>query len=127
MIKKTVLRRAYKTWSKSKNTQILEKAISISDDAQAIEFKTEYQQEQEDMERDFPTPENEKVSGSPDYRIMNAKFRGKQLKDVDNDDLYNYMETLQKRHQKHEAKMWELTLILSISEYLEENEKDEND
>ena len=127
MIKKTVVRRAFKSWPKSEHTYILDRAIEISDNAQAIEFKTDYQIEQDEMNEDFPIPPEEKIIGSPEYRIQNAKLRGKQLKDIDNDDLYEYMELLEKRHLKHDAKPWELELKMSIREYLEENEKDQND
>lgn len=114
----TVIRRAYKSWSKSEKVTLLDKAIAISDEAQAIEFKSEYQQDIDDMDRDFPIPPEEKEIGSPEYRVQNAKFRGKQLKDVDNDDLFAYVETLDKRHEKNEAKGWELTLKESINMYL---------
>lgn len=126
MIKKTVIRRAYKMWPKLGNAQVLEKAISVSDEAQGIEFKTEYQQEVEDMEKDFPIPPEEKVSGSPLYRIQNAKLRGKQLKDVDPEELADYLDTLNKRHEKNAPKSWELEVKLSIKEYLESLELDMN-
>ena len=118
MIKKTVIRRAYKSWSKSEKASILDKAIEISDEAQAIEFKTEYQVEKEDLDNDFPIPPEEREMGSPEYRVQNAKFRNKQLKDIDSDDLFNYVETLNKRHEKAEAKSWELDLKESINLYL---------
>ena len=118
MIKKTVIRRAYKSWSKSEKANVLDKAIEISDMAQAIEFKSDYQIEKEEIDQDFPIPVEEKESGSPEYRIQNAKYRGKQLKDVDNDDLFDYVETLDKRHKNNDAKSWELELKKSINLYL---------
>lgn len=118
MIKKTVIRRAYKAWPKTKKTSILDAAIKISDDAQAIEFKTDYQIEQEQLDKDFPIPPEEKEIGSPDYRILNAKHRGKKLKDIDMEELSNYYELLEKRHEKNEAKLWELEVKNSIVEYL---------
>lgn len=119
MVKKTVIRRAYKSWPKTAHTQYLEKAIQVSDDAQAIEFKTPHQQDVEDMDNDFPIPPEEKVSGSPDYRIQNAKLRGKQLKDIDPEELADYLDLLEKRHAKNIAKSWELEVKTSIREYLE--------
>ena len=116
--KKSVIRRAYKSWSKSEKANVLDKAIEISDIAQAIEFKSDYQIEKEEIDQDFPIPVEEKVSGSSEYRIQNAKYRGKQLKDVDNDDLFEYVETLDKRHKNNDAKIWELELKESINLYL---------
>lgn len=118
MIKKTVIRRAYKSWPKGNKNKLLEEALKLSDHAQDIEFKNQYQIEKEEMEKDFPIPENEKVIGSPEYRIQNAKFRGKQLQDIDIEDLADYLNTIEKRHQKYEAKEWELEVKASITEYL---------
>lgn len=125
MIKKTVIRRAYKMWPKTKHTSVLEKAIAVSDNAQAIEFKTEYQIEKEAIDEDFPIPPEEKEIGSPEYRIQNAKLRGKQLKDVDPDELFNYSELIAKRHEKHDPKQWELDVKYSIDEYLKSIEQEE--
>jgi recombination protein RecT len=124
MIKKTVIRRAYKMWPKTNKTKTLEKAIIVSDEAQAIEFKTEYQKEQEQLEKDFPIPPEEKELGASTYRIQNAKYRGKQLKDIDCEELSGYLETLDKRHEKHPPKSWELEVKLSIFEYLNSIEKE---
>lgn len=126
MIKKTVIRRAYKLWPKTNKTALLEKAILASDNAQGIEFKSDYAQEKEDMDNDFPIPPEEKEIGSPNYRIQNAKLRGKQLKDIDIEELADYLDTLEKRHEKHPGKPWELEVKTSIREYLEAIEGEAN-
>lgn len=127
MIKKTVIRRAYKMWPRANNTKVLERAIEISDEAQAIEFhqeKTEYQLEKEGMDRDFPIPPEEKEIGSPKYRIQNAKYRGMQLDEIDPEELTDYIILLDKRHGKHAPKSWELEVKASINEYLESLEEE---
>lgn len=120
MIKKTVIRRAYKSWSKSENN-ILAQAVKISDDAQAIEYKSEWQIEQEQLDKDFPIPPEEKEIGAPTYRVQHAKFRGKQLKDIDTQEMEDYLILLDKRHSKKDSvpKQWELELKQSMEIYLE--------
>lgn len=127
MAKKTVIRRAYKSWPKTNTAHLLEKAIEVSDHAQDIEFvqqKTEYQLEQEQLDKDFPIPPEEKEIGAPTYRVQNAKFRGQQLKDIDIEDMADYIDTLKTRHEKNAPKSWELELITSMSEYLENYESE---
>lgn len=126
MIKKTVIRRAYKMWPKTTNQNIIQKAINLSDDAQGIEFKSDYQIEQDELDKDFPIDPALKVIGSPDYMIQNAKHRGKQLKDIDESELEDYFFTLEKRHEKNDAKGWELEIKSSISKYLSNLSLNEN-
>jgi hypothetical protein len=71
---------------------------------------------QSDIDKDFPIPENEKVIGH-EYRIQNAKYRGKQLKDIGIDELEEYRETLRERVKKG-AKSWEADLFAVINTYL---------
>lgn len=126
MVKKTVIRRAFKSWPKININPVLEKAIQVSDEAQAIEFKqveTEFQKEQRETEEDFPIPEHEKVIGSPDYRILyGAKYKNKQLKEIDIEELSDYLGMIEKRHMKHNPKHWEPEIKASIKEYLENYE-----
>ncbi len=74
---------------------------------------------QDDIDRISPIPPEEKELGAPTYRIQNAKYRGLQLKDIDAEELVDYMELLNKRHEKHAPKSWELDVKESIRMYLE--------
>lgn len=67
------------------------------------------------MNDDFPVPEEEKVIGDL-YRVQNAKFRGKQLKDIDQEEMAEYREELIKRTTPR--KDWELELISVFGQYL---------
>lgn len=122
MIKKTVIRRAFKSWPKTERHKILNDAIGVSDNAQGIEFKSEYQLEQEQLDKDFPIPPEEKEIGAPTYRVQyGSKFRGKQLKDIDTSQMEDYLITLDKRHAKKDnvPKQWELDLKHSMEVYLD--------
>lgn len=71
------------------------------------------------LEEDYPIPEEEKEIGSPDYRIQHAKFRGKQLKDIDRRELEDYVFAIDKRKEnKGVLKDWENEVYLSITNYL---------
>lgn len=72
----------------------------------------------EELDNDFPIPENEKEIGSEDYRFQNGKFRGKQIKDVDISDLEDYVITIEKRAESKPMKAWETEVHLSICNFL---------
>lgn len=67
------------------------------------------------LEQDFPIPPEEKEIG-PLYRIQNAKYRGKQLKDISVGELVSYRNELMKREKK---KTWEQDLVYVLSNYIE--------
>ena len=67
-----------------------------------------------DIDQDFPVPEAERKYG-PEYRILNAKFRGAQLKDIDPEELTEYVETIRKRGP---AKDWEVDLLDKADDFL---------
>ena len=57
--------------------------------------------------------------GHPDFVIQNAKFRGKQLKNIDDKDLTDYYDTLEARSKKQKLKDWEAEVMHSIALYME--------
>ena len=57
--------------------------------------------------------------GHPDFMVQNAKFRGKQLKDIDDEELVSYYDTLEARSKKQKLKDWEAELMQSIALYME--------
>lgn len=71
------------------------------------------------MDADFPIPEEEKIVGD-NYRVQNGKFRGKQLKDIDLEEIADFREVLVMRTTP--KKDWELELIRVFTEYLRMNE-----
>ena len=78
-----------------------------------IEGGKEYLQEyiKNDMEKN---PDHYEV-GEDSYMVQNAKFRGKQLRDIDPEEMADYLETLEKRENQ---KSWEKELITSMRLYL---------
>ena len=78
----------------------------------------------EQLEEDFPIPEEEKVKG-PFYRMQNGKFRSKQLGeflDEGIDHLEKYHVRLCLRIEKPDVKDWEGTLHYFIGDFLENKE-----
>lgn len=67
------------------------------------------------LDADFPIPPEEKVVGDL-YRVQNGNFRGKQLKDIDLEEMADYREKLVKRTTA--KKEWELELINVFGQYL---------
>jgi len=119
MVKKTVIKRASKLWPKTDKSDRIEKAVSVVNEHEGIVFKSEYEQEQEDLEKDFPINPEDKIVGE-NYLVMNAKFRGKRLGEIDTNDLINYYDLLESRIKKEEKpKNWELELYNVIGEYME--------
>jgi hypothetical protein len=76
-----------------------------------------------EIDADFPIPPGESVIGSPEYRIQNAKYRGKQLKNISEEELTAYYDVLESRIKKGSAKDWEHEVFSSIGEYLAERER----
>jgi len=68
-----------------------------------------------ELEQDFPIPEEEKTVGFL-YRFQNGKFRGEQVKDIDPEDLADYLAKLEKRK---ELKPWESEVMTNIKDLLE--------
>lgn len=88
------------------------KGLYLPDEVEGIE---EIISTKECIDADFPIPEEEKEIG-PDYRVQNGMFRGKQLKDIETDELEMYAETLEKRFKKG-VKPWENELYTVIVNY----------
>lgn len=122
MIKKTVVKRAAKMWPRTTHIFKLEKAIDVVNEHEGIEFESEQKQ----LERDFPIPPEEKEPG-PLYRVQNGKFRGRQLKDIDPEELRGYVETLDKREFSTGLKEWEYNLRDVLVDYLVELEAPSED
>lgn len=72
---------------------------------------------EEELEIDYPVPPHEKICG-PEYRIQNGKLRGKQFRDLTEDELEDYADILLKRGAKQ--KPWERELHTHIVNYLRE-------
>ena len=94
--------------------------LYVPEEFQDFDGKTLQQEISKDERRvmideDFPVPEAEKVVGDL-YRVQNAKFRGKQLKDIDLEEMAEYREELIKRTTP--KKDWELELINVFGQYL---------
>lgn len=70
---------------------------------------------EEEMERDFPIPPEEKIIG-PLFRVQFGKFRGQQFKDIDLHELEAYADDIDKRKTK---KKWETDLSAAIRSYVE--------
>lgn len=66
---------------------------------------------QDDIEKN---PQHYEV-GAPTYMIQNGSKRGKQLQDIDQEELADYVEKLEKRER---LKTWESELLTSIRLYL---------
>ena len=73
----------------------------------------------EELEEDFPIPENEKEIGGEDYCFQNGKFKGKQMKEVEIVELEDYVITLEKRAESQGLKAWENEIHTSMCAYLE--------
>lgn len=56
--------------------------------------------------------------GAPTYKIQNAKYRGKMLQEIDDEEIADYLETLEKRAEKKSLKAWESDVMQSIRAYL---------
>lgn len=68
------------------------------------------------LDADFPIPQEEKEVGDL-YRVQNGKFRGKQLKDLDLDEIAAYRDDLVRRTTP--KKDWETELVSVFTEYLQ--------
>lgn len=75
-----------------------------------------------EIDEDFPIPENEKIPG-PEYRVQNGKFRGKQLMDIPNEEIIEYVDTLDKREVKTQLKPWEHELREVMVGYVMDQEQ----
>jgi len=62
-------------------------------------------------------PEWYKV-GAPTYKIQNAKYRGKMLQEINEEELADYLEKLEKRAESKSLKTWEADVMQSIRAYL---------
>ncbi len=91
-------------------------------DAEPIKKKVVEMTSTELLENDFPIPEIEKIAG-PEYRIQQGKLRGKQLKDIDPEELKDYAGDLAVRKT---LKPWEQELKLALNEYILQLKQKEN-
>jgi len=71
------------------------------------------------IERAKEHPEKYEV-GNPEYEVANGKFRGKQLKEINTDELLEYYDTLEARFRDNKAKPWEVELMNSIRIFIGE-------
>lgn len=121
MIKKTVIRRASKTWPRTDKIFMLEKAVDISHNADPVDLSGNG--DAIDLQKDFPQPKDELEIGSRLYRILYGKFRNKQLEEIDEDDLIDYSMYLEEKQTngKLDAKYTEiLTSINLFLQHLDE-------
>jgi hypothetical protein len=56
--------------------------------------------------------------GAPTYKIHNAKYKGKTLQEIDEEELADYLEKLEKRAMSKSLKAWEDDVMQSIRAYL---------
>lgn len=118
MVRKTVIRKAYKFWPQSSGNNELQDAIKILNEAEGIDFSSDQKKinvietDSKMIDLDVPEPEPQEVG--PDYIIHNAMYRGKRLCEIPMIDLEDYKEKLEKREN---PKTWELELINVINEY----------
>lgn len=68
------------------------------------------------LDADFPIPPEEKEVGDL-YRVQNGKFRGKQLKDLEVEEIAAYRDDLVRRTTP--KKDWEIELVSVFTEYLQ--------
>lgn len=90
MIKKTVIKRAYKLWPRTEKFHLIEKVVDIANEQEGIDFKEE-KTTQQMADEDFPRKPEDCEKG-PDYLVIKGKFRDKRLKDIDLFELEEYME-----------------------------------
>lgn len=57
--------------------------------------------------------------GEGTYKIQNGKYRGKMLEEIDQDNLADYLEYIEKKSVKNKLRDWELNVSSSIRLYLE--------
>jgi hypothetical protein len=57
--------------------------------------------------------------GGNNYKFQNGKLRGKQMHEIDRDELDSYHAKLEQREEKSELKNWETEVKQSIETYLE--------
>jgi hypothetical protein len=57
--------------------------------------------------------------GGNNYKFQNGKLRGKQMHEIDRDELDSYHAKLEQREEKSELKNWETEVKQSIEAYLE--------
>lgn len=120
MIKKTVIRRAYKMLPKTDVNDRIEKAIETSDYAQNIDFKTDFDHlqdglKQDMIEMDSRSPEEKDINSS-EYVFIQGKFRGKKLCEIDQDDLEKRVNYLDKQGDK--LKGWQVQELEIITNYV---------
>jgi recombination protein RecT len=128
MIKKTVIKRAYKTFPKSDRYDLLNVAIMASNDADPQEFTKKIETFddaiQADIEANDARTEIQKQyllddgSVNPKFVLIDGKFRSKALEEIDNDECDKYLEHLQKRKDK---KPWQWAMIDTLTTWREQN------
>ena len=81
---------------------------------------------EQELDESHPIPEEHKEIGSPEYMFQYRKFRGKQLKDIDLEDLEDRVIYLEKKIAKNKADERDREEILTITEYMNAIDLDEN-
>lgn len=118
MIKKTVIKRAYKHWPKTEKSYLLENAVEESNKANPIDFENEKSDLELWEEKDREQNPDAYIVGDA-FIMRNGKFRGKKLGEIPTEELVDYYDLLEQRINKSEKpKGWELELKATISEYL---------
>jgi recombination protein RecT len=107
MIKKTVIKRAYKMWPK--NDKRLSRAIEVlnTDSDEGINFKAEQSKTysaQDDVKLLDARKEHEREPRNPFYVFMKGKFRGQCISLIDEDELASYAEFINNKYEKEPFK-----------------------
>jgi recombination protein RecT len=92
MAKKTVIKRAAKTWPSAKRTR-LQEAIHVLNEHEGINFKKE-EIDQDILDLD---PLKDTPTEGPDYVARSTIFRDKRLGDIPRPDLIEFIEETEKR------------------------------
>ena len=120
MVKKTVVKRAFKEWPKTKSFFRLENAIEVLNEHEGLKEELTAQKALEaDVEANDPRTEEEKVIGD-NYKPVIGKFlnawRGKALGEIPKEDLEKYYENIERRSDKSPD---QFEMIRILEEYFE--------
>jgi len=99
MIKKTVVKRAAKLWPRTPQIMQLEKAIDVVNEHEGINFEERKQEQLEEkaaLDADYIRKKDDCEPGL-NYKFIWGQFKGKRIKECDEDDLYDYFLGIQEK------------------------------
>ena len=102
MIKKTVIKRASKTWPRTDKIHMLEKAVDVVNEHEGINFEKE-KSFNEESEADFPRKPADMALGN-EYLVVRGKYRDSRLKEISLDDINDHIQYIEGRLEKEDKR-----------------------